>query len=68
MARSTSCRSGRTRPTLCEYKPRPTHDRPYADNHHSCGLPEGTEERLDAEDKTWRISGKYAIVSFAARA
>lgn len=33
----------------------------------SCGLPEGTETRLDAEAQDWRISGKYAVISFAAK-
>jgi len=28
------------------------------------GLEPGTAERLDKEDKTWRVSGKYAVVQF----
>ncbi|KAL7423380.1 Hairy/enhancer-of-split with YRPW motif protein 2 [Cryptotrichosporon argae] len=33
-----------------------------------CGLPEGIEAKLDAEAPDWRVSGKYAIVSFCPRA
>lgn len=31
------------------------------------GLKEGMEERLDAEDKNWRVGGKYAVISYSAR-
>jgi DNA gyrase inhibitor GyrI len=31
------------------------------------GLEEGKEQELDAKDKTWRISGKYAVVSFVGK-
>lgn len=32
-----------------------------------CGLPEGTEEKLDKEAPDWRVSGKYAVVSFSPK-
>jgi len=32
------------------------------------GLPEGKAEELDAKEKDWRVSGKYAVVSFSKRA
>ncbi|KLT46139.1 DUF89-domain-containing protein [Cutaneotrichosporon oleaginosum] len=32
-----------------------------------CGLEPGIEERMDAEAPDWRVSGKYAVVSFAPR-
>ncbi|GMK57571.1 hypothetical protein CspeluHIS016_0404050 [Cutaneotrichosporon spelunceum] len=32
-----------------------------------CGLALGIEERLDAEAPDWRVSGKYAVVSYAPR-
>ncbi|GHJ89415.1 hypothetical protein NliqN6_5817 [Naganishia liquefaciens] len=31
------------------------------------GLPEGTAERLDETTPDWRVSGKYAVVSYAPR-
>ncbi|GAA5829737.1 hypothetical protein JCM5353_005213 [Sporobolomyces roseus] len=31
------------------------------------GLPEGKAEELDAKEKDWRVSGKYAVVSFSKR-
>ncbi|KAK1926541.1 hypothetical protein DB88DRAFT_508633 [Papiliotrema laurentii] len=31
------------------------------------GLAEGIAERLDKEDASWRVSGKYAVVSFSSR-
>jgi hypothetical protein len=31
------------------------------------GLEAGTAERLDKEDPTWRVSGKYAVVAFSPR-
>lgn len=31
------------------------------------GLEAGVAERLDKEDPTWRVSGKYAVVAFSAR-
>lgn len=31
------------------------------------GLEAGTAEKLDKEDPTWRVSGKYAVVQFCAR-
>ncbi|BEI94086.1 uncharacterized protein CcaverHIS019_0605450 [Cutaneotrichosporon cavernicola] len=32
-----------------------------------CGLGPGIEERLDVEAPDWRVSGKYAVVSFSPR-
>ena len=31
------------------------------------GLPEGKAEELNAKDKSWRVNGKYAVVSFSKR-
>ncbi|GAA6008339.1 hypothetical protein JCM11491_004440 [Sporobolomyces phaffii] len=31
------------------------------------GLPQGKAEQLDATDPDWRVSGKYAVVSFSPR-
>lgn len=31
------------------------------------GLAPGTAERLDAEDPSWRVSGKYAVIGFSGR-
>jgi len=31
------------------------------------GLEEGIEERMDLEAKDWRVSGKYAVVSFCPK-
>ncbi|ORY24116.1 hypothetical protein BCR39DRAFT_547632 [Naematelia encephala] len=31
------------------------------------GLPEGIEEKLDVEASDWRVSGKYAVVSFSTK-
>lgn len=33
----------------------------------SVGLPEGTAESLDKTSPDWRVSGKYAVVSYAPR-
>ncbi|KAL1408354.1 Hairy/enhancer-of-split with YRPW motif protein 2 [Vanrija albida] len=33
-----------------------------------CGLPDGVEARLDKDAPDWRVSGKYAVVSFEPKA
>ena len=32
-----------------------------------CGLGEGVAEKAEAADKDWRVSGKYAVVSFSKK-
>ncbi|EIW68535.1 hypothetical protein TREMEDRAFT_44401 [Tremella mesenterica DSM 1558] len=32
-----------------------------------CGLDEGVAEKVEAQDKDWRVSGKYAVISFSPK-